>query len=80
MAKYGIVKGQKQYIELQRRFDEMSEHVLELTDDLRRTEMEQRYLTDFLSYKKLDEEYRYFRENAVETYDDGLPFPYFTIQ
>lgn len=80
MAKHRVVKEQKQYTSLQRRFDEMSEHVLALTDDYKRTEAELRYLTDFISYKKLYEEYRYFRENAVETYDKDLPFPYFTLQ
>ena len=36
---------------------------------------EMRYLYDFIHYKELDEEYRYFRENAHEDTSKDQPFP-----
>lgn len=53
-----------------------------ITDLLRDQEIAHegiRYLSDFISYKKLDEEYRYFRENAHEEYEEDLPFPILTL-
>jgi hypothetical protein len=48
-------------------------------EDNQCNEAESRYLSDFIHYKKLDEELRYFRENAHEESESGLPFPYLTL-
>lgn len=63
------------YQELQARCDEMSEYISGLTDDCRNQSEELRYLNEFISFKGLNEEFRYFRENAFEDPTDEMPFP-----
>ena len=43
--------------------------------------LQERYeeMNDFIHYKKLDEEYRYFREHAHEDESSELPFPYLML-
>ena len=57
----------------------MNDYLLDLIDEHRRTEEDLRYLNDFVHYKKLDEEFRYFREHAHEDENSELPFPYLTL-
>jgi hypothetical protein len=59
--------------------DYMRDLITDLLRDQEIAHEEIRYLSDFISYKKLDEEYRYFRENAHEEYEDDLPFPILTL-
>lgn len=59
--------------------DYMRDLITDLLRDQEIAHEEIRYLSDFISYKKLDEEYRYFRENAHEDYEDDLPFPILTL-
>ena len=49
------------------------------TKKYKRAEEYLKYLNDFIHYKKLDEEYRYFREHAHEDESLELPFPYLTL-
>ena len=42
-------------------------------------EMIKPYLNDFIRYKKLDEEFHYFREHAREDENSELPFPYLVL-
>ena len=64
---------------LRERYEEMNEFLLDLIDDHRRAEEELRYLNDFIHYKNLDDEFRYFSENAHEEYEPDLPFSYLTL-
>ena len=43
--------------------------------------LQERYeeMNDFIHYKKLDEEFRYFREHAHEDENSELPFPCLTL-
>ncbi len=53
-----------------------------ITDLLRDQEIDHeeiKYLRSFVSFKKLEEEYYYFRENAHEEYEEDLPFPTLTL-
>ena len=59
--------------------DYMRDLITDLLRDQEIAHEEIRYLSDFISYKKLDEEYRYFRENAHEEYEENLPFPTLTL-
>jgi hypothetical protein len=59
--------------------DYMRDLITDLLRDQEIAHEEIRYLSDFISYKKLDEEYRYFRENAHEEYEEDLPFPILTL-
>ena len=74
-----VIKEQNIYQNLQERYHEMNDFLLELTDDHKRSEEDLRYLSDFIHYKKLDEEFRYFKEHAHEDVDSELPFSYLVL-
>ena len=74
-----VIKEQKKYQNLQERYEEMNDYRLDLIEDHRCAEEDVRYLKDFIHYKKLDEEFRYFREHAHEDEDSELPFPYLVL-
>lgn len=64
----------KRYQNLQERYDEACDVIQHLMDEQNRTDEEIRYLHEFISYKHLDSEFWYFRENAHEVQDPELPF------
>lgn len=72
-------KQKKNYQDLQERYMEMNAYLLELIDEHRCTEEDLRYFHDFVHYKKLDEEFHYFREHAHEDENSELPFPYLVL-
>lgn len=74
-----VIKEQDLYQNLQERYEEMNDFLLSLLDDHKRAEEDLKYLNAFIHYKKLGEEFRYFRENANEEYEPDLPFPYLTL-
>lgn len=57
----------------------MSDYLTDLIEDQRCAEEDLRYLKDFIHYKKLDDEFRYFREHAHEDENSELPFPYLVL-
>ena len=73
-----VVKEQKKYQNLQNRYEEMNNYLLDLIED-RCAEEDLRYLNDFIHYKELDEEFHYFREHAHEDENSELPFPYLIL-
>ena len=74
-----VIKEQNLYQNLQERYEEMNDFLLDLIEDHKRTEENLKYLNDFIHCKKLDEEFHYFREHAHEDENSGLPFPYLTL-
>jgi hypothetical protein len=74
-----VIKEQDLYQNLQERYEEMNDFLLSLLDDHKRAEEDLKYLNAFIHYKKLGEEFRYFRENAHEEYEPDLPFPLLTL-
>lgn len=74
-----VVKEQNKYKHLRECYEKMNEFLLDLIDDHKRTKEELRYLNDFIHYKKLEDEFRYFSENAHEEYESDLPFSYLTL-
>ena len=56
---------QEQYDNLLAHCNEMSEYLRDLLGDQEQDHIEMEFLYAFISYKKLDEEYRYFREHAM---------------
>lgn len=74
-----VIKEQRKYQNLQERYEEMNDYLLNLIDDHNRAEEDLRYLHDFVHYKKLDEEFLYFREHAHEDENSELPFPYLIL-
>ena len=80
MAKHNkVIEEQNIYQSLRECYEEMNDYLLDLIEEHRRTEEDLRYLNDFVHYKKLDEEFRYFREHAHEDENSELPFPYLTL-
>lgn len=80
MAQNKVIKEQKSYESLQNRFNEMGDYLQSVLADNDRFSEELKYINEFIHYKKLDEEFLYFRENAVEEYEEDLPFPYLTLK
>lgn len=74
-----VIKRQKKYQNLKERYEEMSDYLLNLIDEHRYAEEDLRYLNDFVHYKKLDEEFLYFREHAHEEENLEMPFPYLVL-
>lgn len=74
-----VIKKQKDQRNLQNRYTEALDHILELEDEHRYWSTELQYLNDYIHYKNLDEDYQYFRENAHEERDENLPFAFYTL-
>ena len=74
-----VIKEQNIDQNLQERYEEMNDFLLDLIEDHKRAEEALKYLKDFVHYKRLDEEFRYFREHAHEDENSELPFPYLTL-
>lgn len=77
-SKTNLVKEQT-IIRLQEQCSEMSDVIQDLLEDSKRDQMEIRYLWDFIHYHKLDDAYRYFRENAHEERTEDMPFSHYTL-
>ena len=74
-----VIKEQNIDQNLQERYEEMNDFFLDLIEDHTRAEEDLKYLKDFVHYKRLDEEFRYFRKHAHEDENSELPFPYLTL-
>lgn len=73
------VKEQKKNQQLQEYYQEMNDYLLDLIREHNDTLEERRYMNDFIYYKNLDEEFRYFKEHAHEDTETELPFPYLVL-
>lgn len=64
-------------------YDELYDHMIELSEDLKRAYLENEYKSAFISYYQLDNEYAYFRNKAhrikASINGEELPFDTFTI-
>ena len=72
-------KYKKKYKRLEERYEILKEHMLDITDDNERYLNELRYLEAFIEWRKLNEEFLYFKNNAYEKYDENLPFSRLTL-
>ena len=70
-----VIKEQNIYQNLQERYQEMNDYLVDLIDNHKRNEEDLRSLNDFIHYKKLDDEFQYFKEHAHEDENSELPFP-----
>ena len=73
------LKKQNAYQNVKERCTEMSDFISGLVEDCKQNETDLRYLNEFIRYKKLNDEYQYFRENAHEEYEEDMPFSYLTL-
>jgi hypothetical protein len=67
------------YKNLLEHWSEMNDLISSLLEDTDRYKTDIHYLSEFLYYKKLEEEYLYFRKNAHEEYEEDMPFPHLTL-
>ena len=75
MAKDKVIKVQH----LNDQIEYMRDLITDLLQDQKIDREEIKNLFGFISYKKLEEEYSYFRENAHEEFEEDLPFPTLTL-
>lgn len=73
------IKYQELYQNLQEHYEEMNDYLLGLIADHKCAENELRYLKEFIHYKKLDEEFHFFKEHSHEEYEPDIPLPYLTL-
>lgn len=71
---------EKMVKDLKEKCEMMSDFITGLLEDEKIHSEELRYLYGFLNYKNLEEEYHDFRRNAVEVYEEDMPFPYLTLK
>ena len=74
-----VVREQKKNQHLQEYYQEMNDYLLDLIREHNDILEERRYMHDFIRYKNLDEEFRFFKEHAHEDTDTDLPFPYLVL-
>ena len=65
----------QRYKELEELFDEISYDFRNSREDNIRIGEENYYLKEFISFKGLEDEYLYFKDNAHEADDPDNPFP-----
>ena len=73
-----LVKEQT-IMRLQAQCSEMSDVIQDLLEDSKRDQREISYLCDFIHYHKLEDAYRYFRENAHEERTEDMPFSHYIL-
>jgi len=72
MAEKQIRMTQKEWDNL---MEEISDELCNVRESNREYAEDWRYLTDFIHWKGLDEEYRQFRKEAVVEDNPDVPFP-----
>ncbi len=77
--KYEFVNVQDEITFLRETQEEMSDVILDLQKDNREYAEENTYLSDFIRYKGLQEEYQHFCKNATKDSESDLPFPHYTL-
>lgn len=70
---------QKRYDALHNNYEELLDHLHDLEKDQKLAHTELRYMNAFIKYKKLDDEFAFFREHAHEVHDEDQPFPTLTL-
>ena len=74
-----VVKEHHLYKALEENIEEASDYISYLSSSNEWLATEMKYLRDFISYKKLDDEYLYFRGHARLKEDPDLPFPPYVL-
>ena len=59
--------------------DELSQHVIDLQNEIKYQAQELQYMADFLSWKDLWDEFVQFRVNAHLEQDESEPFPHYVL-
>lgn len=69
----------KKYEDLQEMFQEMSDYLQEVVTQQQVQAESLEYLSDYIAYKGLEEDFNYFRENAHRESDEDTPFPRYVM-
>ena len=72
-------KLKKKYKFINEQLDELYGVISSAMDTNRRMEEEMEYLSDFVAWKSLEDEYIHFRKNAFKDPNDELPFPRYIL-
>ena len=72
-------KWKKKYEDLQEMFQEMSDYRQEVVTQQQVQAESLEYLSDYIAYKGLEEDFNYFRENAHRESDEDTPFPRYVM-
>ena len=68
-------KYKAKYYRLMEWYQELYDHLIDTDDDNRRLTEDLRYYSAFVEWKKLNDEFAYFRENAYDIHEEDSPFP-----
>ena len=74
-----VVKEHHLYKALEERIEEASDYISFLSSSNEWLGAEVKYLQDFISFKKLNDEYLYFRDHAHLKDDPDDPFPPYVL-
>lgn len=70
-----VIKEHPLYINTKANLEEACDHIRDLDQYL----AELKYLYDFVKYRELEEDFRFFRENAHLDSKKDLPFPSYVL-
>ena len=74
-----IIKEQLQYQALKESYEEACSYIHDLEEHIQTSDAEQKYLEDYIRFMHLDDDYQFFRENAVLDPSKEDPFPYYIL-
>ena len=74
-----VIKEHLLYINTKANLEEACDHIRDLETDLDQYLAELKYLYDFVKYRELEEDFRFFRENAHLDSKKDLPFPSYVL-
>jgi len=74
-----VIKEHPLYINTKANLEEACDHIRDLETDLDQHLAELKYLYDFVEYRGLEEDFRFFRENAHLDQKEDLPFPRYVL-
>ena len=73
------MKDKKSVKLLEDYYDELFDHLHNLEQEIEHLQTEQEYMSGFISYYGLEDQYVYFRNHAYHKSDPELPFPFLSL-
>ena len=74
-----VIRTHKLYKNIKANLEEACRYIHDLESDCQDLSKEYQYLSDFIHYKGLTEEFRYFRKHAHPDGDKDLPVPRYVL-
>lgn len=80
MQKQNHKHKQLTYLQLEKIHEEMSDYIHNLNQDMENLSNERQYLSDYIEWKGLTDDYEYFKAHAHKTHlDKDLPFENYVL-